>query len=680
MDLTALILIVVCACLLMVAYTLNSVKRTGNVQTILQELTKSRPDTRAVSLGYDRTKQKFRNAVLDQQGNVVIRYDPYPVTEAGEYIVLQEHGRVNYKDDHYTIDGFPFTKFTCPDGFVGKNCDPVPLCDESDENVYRPLTYRQFNRLRLYDSSIGPTRQQRRRRRRDLENIHDRIKIHCIANGKYELETCNNNELLDSNLECRPYDVCEDRLAGTKHNYPIKTDDVLEPNEYYTCSNNRSVRTKCSGSDMVFSPVYGTCIVKNQCVGMGDATIRIDDHRYVQCKDDTGRTVTCTNGIQEDETTGRLSCITILCKPYDLKYEDNVFRYVYGRVTCQDDRPVEQICEVEPYREHTYSYKWAQPFQLKIGNIPSNVYVDGSCKPLTNFHDIVHNPVVQLAWSDAMSQPYPFDFVKQEYICDTKYRWDYVKGVTVPSTNDFVDPGAPCQDRSYTTFELPWQNFETVRYPETGPPVLIGTPTTYVHETDTDSHWPVYLGNNQYQVSLFDIQPDKGRIVLTDWIDNVPPLGFIKSNDPQRNSLGQDKLDLLGFGQPPESKKHRWFVIASGRFAPIQVSKTAVQRRETIFEYDGREIDPTKQDYDKWYNYPIFWEKLDTNGKEFVANERITISRTDGVKIPSHTALPPGLHPLSFRMQDPTNPVCKINYNDFSIVDEAKNISKLVLP
>lgn len=656
MNATAVILVVVCGCLLAVAYTLNTVRRTGDVRTVMLELTKTRPDTRALSLGYDRARQKFRNAVLDQRGNVVIRHDPYPVTETGDFIVLRDHGRVDYHDDHYTIDGFPFTKFACPDGFMGKNCDPVPLCGENDENVYRPLTHRQFAQLRLYDTSISrdgeQIRRRRRRRRQADDDRHDRIKIHCTSGGRYKLEACNDNELLDENLKCRPYDLCEDRLSGFKHNYPITDDDRLEPHEYYTCTDNRSVRTKCSANDMVFSRVYGTCIVRNQCTGKGDATIRIDDKRYVQCRNDSGRTVTCSQGVQEDEK-GRLSCRTTLCRPYDLTYDDHLIRYLYGRVTCEQDQPIKHICEVEPFTEKTFRYKWVEPFQLTVKNIPSNVYMDGSCKPLTDFRDIVYNSVVPLAWSKAMSQPHPYDFVKEQYVCDTKYRWDYAKGVTVPPTpiDEFVDPGAPCQDRSYTTFELPWQNFDTVRYPETGAPLLIGTPTGYAHETDTDSFWPVYLGDDRYQTTTIDVRSDAGRIVLTDWIDTVPPLGFGRSTveSPQKNAHGQERLDLYGFGQPPTGLEghYRWFVIASGRFEPIKVSPSAVKRAERVFEYDGKPIPVNGLEQGKLYSFPVFWDRLDTNGTSFQVASETRMSRTEGVIFLGAVAKRPGLFPFN---------------------------------
>lgn len=656
MNVTAVILMVICGCLLAVAYTLNTVRRTNDVRTVLLELTKTRPDTRAVSLGYDKVRRKFRNAVLDQRGNAVIRHDPYPVTETGEFIVLREHGRVDYRDDDgYTIDGFPFTKFACPDGFVGKNCDPVPLCGENDENVYRPLTYRQFAQLRLYDTSVGGDSidgGRRRSRRRVNDDRHDRIKIHCTSGGRYKLEACRDNELLDENLRCRPYDLCEDRLSGFKHNYPITDNDKLESYEYYTCTENRSVRTKCSTNDMVFNRVYGTCIVNNRCTGMGDATIKIDDDRYIQCRNDTGTTVTCSNGIRE-EATGRLSCVTKLCRPYDLTYEDDVFRYLYGRVTCEQDRPIKRICEVEPFTEKTFRYKWVESFQFTVKNIPSNVYANGSCKPLTNFRDIVHNSVVPLAWSKAMSQPYPYDFVKEEYVCDTKYRWDYAKGVTVPPTpsGEFVDSGAPCQDRSYTPFELPWQNYDTVRYPETGAPMLIGTPTGYAHETDTDTFWPVHLENDRYQTTTIDVQNDARRIVLTDWVDTVPPLGFGKSTveSPQRNAHGKERLDLYGFGQPPTglSGHYQWFVIASGRFEPIKVSKSAVKRTERVFEYDGQPIPISELKQGKQYSFPVFWEKLDPNGTSFRVATETQMSRTEGVVFLGATPKRPGLFPFN---------------------------------
>lgn len=601
MDTILIVLALVLVVVLVGAYLLNRVPKLQNLTTLFNNVRLLDPMITAFTLRYDEETGKYVNVSIDENGEVRSRRENRPIDKLGSYIINQDHGTVEDLANGFKISGFETSTFTCPSGYSGPTCQLNKLCEPIvDDGRLKPLTYTQFNDLYV-NQSINPTIVTRGKRDAPIEAVHPRIRIQCLTNGEYELQACPDNRLLDKNLSCRPYDLCQDRLSGYKHNNQISdTDPPLPSNQYYICENGASVKTTCLDGTK-FSMSANGCITESVCFGKGSITLPRDEKSYIQCKNDVGVVVNCTNGVTVNASGDRV-CVSKACEPQTLSFSDSVISYVYGQVVCVNNRPELKICDNAP-KPRKYEYNWAEPFNYTIDNWPTEILntKSGICETPTD--SIIVGPV-SLAWSSAMYQSHPYDLRTEQFVCEpnsTKYRWDYKNGTTVPSTDMFVDTGAPCQSQALTA--TPWSpNVDLVRYPEidetkpfTRPPLLIGEPMNALIDS-----WPVYSSRDRkYRVSLVDLSSD-GSISLSAYESDIPPLGFAISK-----SRGDGFAELIGFGVPKDPESCRWFTIASGKFEPIRASNKPVKR----IVYKPESSIPLTQ----VGSYVIAWGKLDTS-------------------------------------------------------------------
>ena len=578
MDVVLIFLTITLIAILIVVYLLNRVPKITDLDKLFLNIQLMDPSVVAFTLNYDETTKKYTNVSRNDKLELVKRKEQYPISNLGSYVIPKDHGTIENLDNGFKLSGFDFTTFRCPAGYEGPTCKAKPLCvDGVDDGKLKPLTYTQFNDLHLsYNDSIAVS--DTRRKRDASESTHPRIRIKCFTNGRYELQACPNNKLLNESLQCEPYDVCQDKISGSKHNFPISKDSApLQENQYYICNNGSSEKASC-GDGSIFSVASSTCIAKSACSGLGNVTLPRNDSSYIKCLNDVGTIVYCSNGIAID-SSGNRSCIISKCEPRFMTYSDDVITYTYGRIKCEDNKANTIKCDATT-KTKSFAYEWAVPFAYTIDNWPREVLNLSTdlCEPATT--DIINGPV-NLAWSNAMNSAHKFDLVAEKYICDkeTLFRWDYLHGVTVPQTDRFVDSSAPCQKSS--SLSPPWREFETiVQYPKfvaskpfTRPKLLVGEPVNFPF-----LGWPAYVPKTKnYKVSLITVEQNK-NMVISKYEMSIPPLGFAYNDKNSYSLLDKDAqlLDMFGFGLPENAENYNWFSIASGKFEQFQCAKAAV--------------------------------------------------------------------------------------------------------
>lgn len=621
MDIILLVLVIVLIIILAVVYRFNKVPKIYDLDRLFTNIRLQDPSVVAFTLRYDPQTNQYVNVTYNAKGEAQTRREKYPVDTLGSYIIPKDHGVVENLENGFRISGLDTVTFGCPEGYVGSNCTLRPLCESGvDDGKLKPLTYTQFNDLHLsYNSDRLVMPQSRRKRSADQEAVHPRIRIQCLTDGAYELQSCPDNKLLNNELQCKAYDICQDKISGYKHNSKISESDApLNRTEYYICENGASVKTQCS-EGTVFSMSSNGCILESVCFGKGNQTIYRDEKSYIRCNNDIGTVVHCVNKVVQD-TNKQWSCQLNTCEPRTMSYEDDTIAYAYGRTVCENDMAKTTMCQTNA-KTRSFEYEWATKFSYKIDNWPEQVLnlETGICEPSTL--DILRGPV-KLAWSDAMSQSYPFNLKTEQFLCDdktTKYRWDYLRGMTVPKTNLFVDTGAPCQTQAYD--QIPWDpDMRSVQYPIknpskpfTNPPALYGTVSYF-----GNYNWPVYLvKEKKYRVDILSI--DDSSLVIDSYTSDIPPLGFtLKQDAPIENS--EQLLELTGVGIPNDPRDYKWRTIASGKFDVIRSSGTAKRTTyKTVSKYDLTV--PGK--------CPIIWKKLTDKEYEFITdtnNVKYTLS------------------------------------------------------
>lgn len=448
MDVIFIILTCFLIILIITLYAINTVKTTSNLDDVFISLALTNPTIVSFCVGYNEQTKKYRNAVSNRDGDIVIQENDYPIGLDGQYIVLKDHGTVTDAGDGFKISGMDLVTFKCPDGFKGSTCQLAPICDDpNDNNQRKALTYTQFNALALYNNTF-PHNQVDTFNAYATEPTHPRIRIHCQIGGEYVLEICPDNKLLDANLVCQPYDICEDKLNGFKHNYQISnTTQPLNKTEYYICENNKSILTKCI-DDTVFSYASKGCVSESPCYGKGSATLPIDNNNYIQCNADFGTIINCEKGVVERDDV--LSCFTSTCRPQKYSIDTGLLSYDYGETTCTDDKPNTVLCDNSP-NPKIYHYEWAEKFEYTINDWPKQILLNGSCVT-PNDNDLFKNTIIKLAWTEAMPKEHDFDLKTQQYICssDYKYRWDYIAQKSVPDTSNdktiLLATAEPCQN------------------------------------------------------------------------------------------------------------------------------------------------------------------------------------------------------------------------------------------
>lgn len=519
------VLAIVVVVLLFVVWAFNRVERVDDANEMMRILRKMWPNVSAFTVAYDAVQGRATNVTVDQNGRALIRENERtPVTSDGERFRLEAHGKIVYDKDGngYTVTGITSVSFRCPKGHTGHDCRPVPLCSAGDAGKLKPLTYSQFNALRLYDAStLGSeitsalARNNKRKRRQadgggdDSELLYPRIRVRCLdASGRFRLESCPRNELLDERLVCRPYDVCSDSVDGFRHNYPIGGGEKLQPNEYYVCRDDRSVRTKCTDEQSIWVDRDKMCEVANACTNQDNGTtLPIDGvaNAYLVCEHGQPRRVDCEYGVRVT-ADGRRVCRRRTCVPRVERYTDKHLDYATNAVLCggvDDETPIPVQCTTQQTGLRV-PFAWQSDrdttrFEIVVPNWPNSVFDEktNKCRAVEQTADdpLLRDPVVEFRYTDLMRRPFPFDLRKRSYVCGPKqWRWDYAgSGQLVPAVagrfydDYFAETANPCHDSVLPGHSAPWYPIAVAKYLGQ-PPFCVFTRTDL--PIDDEKWWP----------------------------------------------------------------------------------------------------------------------------------------------------------------------------------------------
>lgn len=637
-----------------------------SAKTISHELAKAihirigrhAPDTTSFSLGRDPKTGRFNNVIMDAtSGELIIKTnEPNPIGLKSEYIELREHGTVmpNDENNSFQVSGMGEIVFKCPAGFSGHECHLTQFCNSVDDvGKFKPVTMQLFNMLNLNDNARNRHRMKQINnadnsdrlrleqqladniiRRQDVtdapltagENpadlIHPRIRMHCLTtNGGYILETCPSDKLLNEKLNCVPYDMCADRLAGSRHNRNLDPSKPLGDDEYYMCESNHSVRKRCEPGT-IYDAQLGGCVSASRCYNKGTATFAIDNTRYLQCNhDNTGTTIDCAktqSTVHYDENTRRHSCRTlgnqVGCVNRTFEREDDAgLKYVYGEQTCE---PVEKLvlCDTTPQPER-FVFKWAEQYMHVFETWPSQVMgKNGKCTdtpPLS----IIHRPV-PLRFTRAMHDEHPFDFQTMEYVCDPdvyRYRWDYIHNAfydlrnpssgPMNNTNGMlINTASPCQiDQQFSDMLPAHYDTSFLHPPVTQKPFIFISVPVYL---------PAPLQNALHSITGVPSNLD------TFWPVHIPDLGYVSTSCTYINADAKNTTATTTTENPNPRPRPKTMVIrteCNTRIPPIgfgyKIDMTALVRRNATqleietaaAEAAARSTQPTQLNL---YGYP----------------------------------------------------------------------------
>lgn len=438
--------------IILFVYWLQQPKHKSYEET-LNDLRKISPSTIAFCIG-----QNEKGEYLNVYGNPpIVHNEPKPIGLNGHYYELAEHGNIIDHENGFSIGGFN-KSFECPKGFEGPNCKMIPICN-NEENAIKNITYSQFNTLSLYNEVLAE-------HLRGSEPVHPRIYVKCKKDQEYELQFCRANELLNDKIECKPYDICEDKINGWAHNYIIKDgDDKLNETEFYRCSNNKSIKNTCQDK-MVFSLQNQTCILKSQCYGKGNIQIKVDDHKYINCRNDIGTLIECENGLIEIDK--KYQCVNEYCVTKNIEVDGYYLKYNSGHQVCNNNVLTTTNCTTETTNYELPKY-WGKSFNITIANYPNKIWDGNACvTPL--YKDILkQDKPISLSYGIFMQSAYDYSLPKDHYICNTKYYVDYNTGIKEVATDkpytlvdgDQFNWSNPCHDKSeplLTGFKLELKN------------------------------------------------------------------------------------------------------------------------------------------------------------------------------------------------------------------------------
>jgi len=636
MDGILIIVILVLTVILLVVYFLSRIYVTDDPNKIFDEIVKTRPIVSSYSLG--RTKQPennnkrdvlYENVYFDNDGSAIIKHEQYPTDFQGKPIILQPHGNIIYHDsgDGFNISGLN-TKFKCPPNYKGNNCILEPLCGKETNmtnNIwpkYKLLSYSQFVGLGLYlNANKFPTANDNLRSLPGIEDFHPRIRVQCLnESGDYRLEVCPQDKLLDfNNIQCVPHDICSDRINGYKHTNEIASNSthILQPNEYYMCKNNKSVLQTCSTGTLFSNEING-CVTQTPCFGRGSETLPINNTRYLQCMHDHGTIVDCKYGIQVDQIASsnidgspinRISCIIESCKPRLLTESNDLYAYNTGEITCINDVAITKTCD-STTTVKTFKFSWAENFDVTLPEWPKQVYDVKSrqCRPPDT--DIIVAKSIPVRWSDAMPEEHPFNIVKGEYICNTKYRWDYMNKKLVPESKSkdlIFNTATPCQNNPIDDNII---TYPTLKYPQDTPAYIIITEPAYLDYTNdpilNNFHfWPYYnVIDKTFLTHRVDYIDDDNIMAVTKSVSQTMPFGFIFPNNTTPTE--STNLHLAGYSDFQPEANVQYNFIATGypdrvRLADIintEVIKINIvsfidSKNESMFTLDFRKMKKT---------------------------------------------------------------------------------------
>lgn len=578
MDFILIIVVLILISIIIVVYVFNKIKQTTDLEKLYELLILDNPTIKTFSLGYNDETKKYANVVRNSDGKLIIQQDDNPIGFDGKYIILTPHGDILEKNDNngFKVSGMETVDITCPNNYEGLICQLKPLCDAvEDDGKLKPLTYTQFNGLRLYNNTFKKTYVQPR-----IEEItHPKIRIQCLTNGDYQLEVCGSNEILDTNLNCTIYDVCEDKLTGYKHKTKINDNDTIineDITNYYVCLNNKSTLMTCP-HDTVFSIATSSCTQQTVCYNRNTDTIPIDEYNYIQCSNDDGTKIYCQSKVKT-LPDGQLTCNTNLCQPKTFKHEDSNLRYDYGVLQCIDDKPHTILCSTETIKK-AFTYEWIETFDYYL-DYPKEIYKNNACTSDFDIKEIMYNSIVQMQFSKAMPETHPFDLMKNEYVCETKYRWDYINNKLIPEspTGGIFETATPCNDRE-TILSYHCETFPKDKV------YMIYTINFYSIGNKYSYTWPQYHIPSD-KIRYTQARYDKEYLYIETFELSYPPYGFIReSDDVEKTMDGPDNemAYLIGYGSKPpmdDYKNYQFYTISTNKFAlpnaayPTQILET----------------------------------------------------------------------------------------------------------
>lgn len=553
MDLVFVVVAFVLIFLLIVCYNLNIIKKTNDLPTLFKTIKKTIPSMQGFSLGRQDRPDKYTNVNIDADENIKVTHDDFPISLDAKFTILKEHGTVKYSENGFTISGIDLVKFTCPPGYEGGECTPMPLCTPEDAGKTKPLSHTHFNVLKLYRNEFSHNQILRF----TDQAFHPRLRINCQnKDGDYVIESCPQNTLLDNDLKCQPYDICNDRLNGYKHTYTVNANDpALDKSEYYLCQNNSSVKRTCENGTIFNEATHGC---QSVCFDRGNETIAIDDKKYVQCTNDYATEIHCTTRVVK--SNGVHSCFVPTCKPQRVTFTNSRLLYDYGEITCVDDRPVKRLCNTE-YADKVFNYTWVTPFKVTLYHWPKEIMQNGECVAPTN--DIIANPFINLKWSVAMPEAHKFNLKTQEYVCDkgTTHRWDYIQQHLVPrlppkSYDKYVYSGAPCQNVRPQILR-----YQINSYPKDKIYIIRSQPALLASYTNIHL-WPVHNKSaNLYYVTHLTYN-DVGLKIAT-YSSKILPMGFSLSTNAKYDDDGYAKCTLIGYPNFRANANEQYYFIYS---------------------------------------------------------------------------------------------------------------------
>jgi len=414
-------------------------------------------------MGWIEKRNAFKNVYPSNtlNGEIVSRYESYPTNSQGNPVTTvsngNKHGTVTETNNGFIVSGINASApFVCPDNFEGTSCKLKPICSKGDVNGIKLLDLKQFNALQMYGLSTissydlgggnivnGSSKIKNK--------THPRLRVHCLNNsGDYTIVPCTDNMLIDTVTKtCKPYDICTDKVNGFKHQYVINENQKpLEKNEYYTCTNYKSVTHKCD-ENSAFSVKHSGCVSKSECYNNDGIRLPKDKNSYILCSGDTGTVKTCKFGVAV--TDGYIYCNVPSCFPNKYTYEDNIIKYTIGEVWCTEGVEHKLKCSNKNMNKK-YKYSWGTDFSFNFPMWPEQMYDETLkiCKTPDN-SIIKPNADVRFRWGPAMVRYWPFDPKTEQFKCDdyikTKIKIDYKKGVTVPPIDlykNFIDFTKPC--------------------------------------------------------------------------------------------------------------------------------------------------------------------------------------------------------------------------------------------
>lgn len=701
MDIILISLLVFMIISLLILYLLNRVRRTKDLNSLLKDLLSRQPSTIAFSLGYDRERGKYKNATITNEGGVKIRYDANPIAHDGSFIILKEHGVVQpdkQTKNGYRISGMDLVHIKCPDGYEGFECKLKPLCSGADVGKYKPLTYTQFNGLGLYSNTFRAKAISTRRKRRDAsEQTHPRIRVHCLNDGKYELQTCPDNELLNHDLKCVPYDICTDRIDGFKHNYKISANQAdLSDDQYYVCDGNVSVLRRCPESS-VFSASNKICVSRSACFGKGDATIKIDANNYIQCNNDLGTKVHCEHGVTEN-ANGHLQCLYLTCKPSVFEKETTDLYYASGGVVCVNDTAVEKMCDTSPIASpYRIKQTWAiTEFNDPFSDWPKEIYDDslGKCVSAANAKSIAKR-LPDIRWTKLMPEVHKFDYEKRQFVCaDGEYRIDYERNEIVPPlpVGRYVQTAAPCQSETLNVWQLPWRNYTNLTvYPKDHPVAVVGVDYDISALKEcAERLWPVKdparniyrFVRITYTTALDNRDPLLIYILnVEECEDAIPPTGFEAietkpTDDRITEEEGFYMLNLVGFGTPDKktARENVWFVLSGGKYDVVRSEYERVKLtddQQSTFEIVHTYRIGCPKEIRGNASVPIMWPNLPSKVQDIAVDEGATLLMSrDGIKY-NGGLVSPGLYTLNVKKTDTG---LQVAYRDMKVQLETSSL------